>query len=267
MLLKAVQALEQAGIPHALMGGLAAARVGRERSAKDIDLFVAPEQADPALDALAAAGFRTERTNPSWLYKAFWGDALVDLIFESSGGIFFDEDVRSHCRPVEVAGQAIQTLAAEDILVIKALANAEHRPRHWHDGLAVASRAELDWAYLVRRARPHAARVLSLLLYAVSDGARLPAEPLRELFEEALSALPAAAVETEGEHHLVARVREALATDPRVSEPHVSVAVSNHCVVVSGCVATPARKEAIEGVLREVVPPERIRSEVEVLSA
>ena len=264
VLVRAVRVLDHAGVPHALMGGLAAATVGRQRSTKDIDLFVAPEDANRALEALAAAGFRTEQTNPEWLYKAFWGDALVDVIFESSGRIFFDDEVRSHCRQIEVRGQPVKALAAEDILIIKAIANAEHRPRHWYDGLAIAARAELDWVYLLRRARPHAARVLSLLLYAVSDGARLPSEPLRELFEEALRSLPAAP-ETESEHHLAARVREALATDPRVNEPDVSVAVANHRVVVSGRVATAERKEAIEAVLREVGPADLVRSEVEVL--
>jgi predicted nucleotidyltransferase len=185
VLVRAVAVLERANIPYALMGGLAAASVGRERSTKDVDLFVTPGHAGPALDALGEAGFHTERTDPGWLYKAFWEDTLVDLIFESSGGIHLDEAMRAHLRDVTVLGREIKALAAEDIVVIKAIANEEHRPRHWHDGLAIVANAELDWPYLLWRSRGHAARVLSLLLYAVSEGVRLPAEPLRELFGEA----------------------------------------------------------------------------------
>lgn len=267
VLIRAVDVLERAGIAYALVGGLAAATVGRQRYTKDIDLFVTPEEAGAALEVLGSAGFRTERTDPSWLFKAFWGDALVDLIFESEGGIFFDDEVRAHCRVVEVRGRTVTALAAEDIVVIKAVANAEHRPRHWHDALAITERTDLDWAYLVHRARPHAARVLSLLLYARSEGAEVPEEPLRELFEMAIRPQESVA-ETESQHLLVARIREVLATDPRVGELHLHVGVSNRRVTVAGRVATPARKEAIEEVLREVAqPPATVRSEVEVLPA
>src|SRR5262245_52729838 len=133
VLVRAVEALEAVGIPYALMGGLASAALGRFRHTHDIDLFVGREAAGPALDALARAGFRTERTDPDWLFKAFWGDAMVDVIFRSKGGIVFDDDVRSHLRPVEVRGRRIPAVSPEDMLVIKTLANAEHVPRHWHD--------------------------------------------------------------------------------------------------------------------------------------
>jgi hypothetical protein len=262
VLLRAVEALERAGIPHALMGGLAAAPVGRDRTTKDIDLFVAPEQAEAALRALEEAGFRIERTDPSWLFKAYWGDALVDIVFESEGGIFFDDDVRSHCRTVEVGGRPISALAAEDIVIIKAIANAEHRPRHWFDGLAIVAKTHLDWPYLVRRARPHAARVASLLLYAVSEGTQVPGDALHQLFKAAERGGPPS--ETEAEHLLLARVRQALATDSRVNELHLTVGIADHRVVVGGRVATAERRQAIEDVLREVAPDE-VRCEVEVL--
>ena len=126
VLVRVVDVLDRAGIPFALMGGLAAATVGRERSTKDVDLFLTREDAESALAPLADAGFRTERTDPGWLFKAFWGESLVDLIFESSGGILFDEEVRAHLRQVSVRGRQVPALSPEDIVIIKALANAEH---------------------------------------------------------------------------------------------------------------------------------------------
>jgi predicted nucleotidyltransferase len=264
VMVRAVDVLDQAGIPYALMGGLAVATVGRGRTTKDVDLFVHPDHAEAALEALARAGFRTERTDPAWIYKAFWGENLVDLIFESSGGILFDEELQSRRRVITVLGREVKALAAEDILVIKALANEEHRPRHWHDGLAILGETELDWAYLVHRARPYAPRVLSLLLYAVSDGSRVSAEALRELFDEAMRFVPRGGSETEREHHLAARVREALATNPEIAEPDVSVVVSGGQLVVRGQVATEARKVAIEDLLHRLSPHTEICSELQV---
>jgi hypothetical protein len=264
VLLRAVDTLEAAGLPYALMGGLASAAIGRSRHTHDIDLFVTQADADAALEALGRAGFRTERTDPEWLYKAYRGDTLVDLIFVSKGDVRFDEEMREHRRPVLVAGRWIQALSPEDMLVIKAVTNAEHVPRHWHDGLGIVSAAELDWPYLLRRARPHASRVASLLLYALSDGEELPVHHVRELFEAAMAEAPPAPPETEAEHHLAARVRQALATDPRVNEPHLSVLVCGHDVTVRGQVATPTRKRAIDAVLRELVDAAHARNEVEV---
>lgn len=262
-LLRAVTALEGAAIPYALMGGLASAAIGRSRHTHDVDIFVTPEDADAALETLERVGFRTERTDPEWLYKAYWDGTLVDVIFVSKRGIVFDDEMRAHRRPVEIGGRAVQTLSPEDMVVIKAVTNAEHVPRHWHDGLGIVATGELDWPYLLRRARPHAGRVASLLLYALSDGLQPPAEPMRELFEAAMCALPTAP-RTEAEHHLAARLRRALATDPRVNELHVSVAVTERDVVVRGQVPTEGRRRAIETVVAELAGSRGVRNEVEV---
>ncbi|HXM58534.1 MAG TPA: nucleotidyltransferase [Candidatus Dormibacteraeota bacterium] len=263
VLLRAVDALTEADIEHALMGGLASAAIGRSRHTHDVDIFVTPEDADAALEVLERAGFRTERTDPEWLYKAYWDETMVDVIFTSKGGVVFDEEMRAHRRPIEIRGRGVQALSAEDMLVIKALTNAEHVPRHWHDGLGILATNELDWQYLLWRARPHASRVASLLLYALSDGLALPQEPVRELFEVALGVV-ATAPAAEADHHVAARLRQALATDPRVHELHVSVVVSDRDVIVRGQVATPGRKQAIDIVLRELVGEGRVRNEVEV---
>src|SRR5512141_2835005 len=76
-------ALDRGHVPYVVGGGIAVWAYGRKRWTKDIDLFVKPEDAGRALDALAVAGFRTEMTDPIWLYKAFKRDVLVDIIFRS----------------------------------------------------------------------------------------------------------------------------------------------------------------------------------------
>ncbi len=50
-------ALDNAGVQYALCGGLAANIYGADRFTKDIDLLVAPEDLDAALEAARASGF------------------------------------------------------------------------------------------------------------------------------------------------------------------------------------------------------------------
>lgn len=184
-LVRAAGVLDEAGIDYAVMGGLASAAVGRARHTHDVDLFVRREDALPGLEALGRAGFRTERTDDEWLYKAFWGDVLIDLIFESSGGIHFDEEMRRRRRPIAVHNRKLPAIPPEDLVVIKALAHKEHTPRHWFDALAVIEAGDLDYEYLARRARVNPGRVASLLLYARASGCDVPEQQLRELLAAA----------------------------------------------------------------------------------
>ncbi len=185
----AIGALEAKDIPYLLMGGLSSATFGRPRGTNDIDLFVRPESARLTLEALASAGFTTEETDPLWLFKGFKDDILVDVIFRSTGDIYLDDEMLAHARTVEVEGCAARVVAPEDLLIIKALTADEHIPHHWHDALGVITGSELDWDYLVSRARRHGARrVLSLLLYAQSNDLGVPVKPVRALFDSIFEA-------------------------------------------------------------------------------
>jgi predicted nucleotidyltransferase len=274
-LVRAVNVLEREGIVYALMGGLASAAVGRPRSTRDVDLFVSPDRAAPALEALGREGFRTERTDESWLYKAFDDGVMVDLIFRSKGGLELDPEMLEHRRELTVRGRRVQALGPEDLVVFKAMAAAEHVPRHWYDAVAILESGQIDWAYAGWRARPFAARVLSLLLYAVSSGISVPEPVLRELTERALRTQPeeapagaaaeaAAEAQAEADHHLAARVRQALATDPRLGEVQLSVSAASGHLLVSGEVATPERREAVRKVVREAAGRGRARVDVDV---
>jgi len=80
--LLALSALKNAEVPFVVAGAYALhLYTGIYRDTKDLDLF--PRQADAlrALEVLAADGWRTERTDEVWLYKAFRGEWFVDLIF------------------------------------------------------------------------------------------------------------------------------------------------------------------------------------------
>src|SRR5207253_3548162 len=80
----AIRCLKKAEVPF-LVGGAYALAVytGIVRHTKDFDVFVRPEDCRRALDALAAAGYRTELTFSHWLGKAFHRDGFLDVLFSS----------------------------------------------------------------------------------------------------------------------------------------------------------------------------------------
>jgi hypothetical protein len=181
-----VTVLRRSGVPHLFMGGLASGALGRPRWTHDIDVFVTPDDARRALRALTAAGFETREADPGWLYKAIKDDVLVDVIFLSDGRVVLDEEMMRRVRLVAAEGTRLPVIGAEDLIVIKALVHKERSPRHWFDALALLRRDDLDWDYLLRRARQYdPIRVLSLLYYARSTDQVVPGEAIRRLREAA----------------------------------------------------------------------------------
>jgi hypothetical protein len=71
---------------------------------------------------------------------------------------------------------------------MKAIAHDQDTPRYWHDALGIIAHTELDWDYLLQRARIGPRRVLSLLLHAQSDDLIVPDRAVRQLFEAIYSA-------------------------------------------------------------------------------
>ena len=182
VLRETVDVLKTSGIPHAFMGGLASAALGRPRWTHDIDVFVKKEDARRALDALESKGYATQETDPDWLFKALKDDVLVDVIFRSSGKIFMDDDMVARAQQVDIDGFRVPVISPEDLVVIKALVHKERAPRHWFDALALLRRDDLDWDYLVRRAVQYdPGRVLSLLIYARSADQAVPPGPVADL--------------------------------------------------------------------------------------
>src|SRR5207244_10585230 len=127
------------------------------------------------------SGFETQETFPDWLFKAARRGVVVDVIFSSQGGICLDEAMRERVRRLEFMGRRLPVVAPEDLAVMKALAHSEETPRYWYDGLSVLARNEIDWEYLLPRARHGPRRVLSFLLFAKAAGLVIPSTALRSL--------------------------------------------------------------------------------------
>ena len=177
-----IAAVEGRSIPYVLMGGIASANLGRPRWTHDIDLFVRPIDARDVLAALAEKGFETEETFPDWLFKGMRDGQLVDVIFRSTGDVYLDDEMVERAPTCQWEGRTLRLIPPEDLLVIKAIVHDEHMPRHWHDALGLVALCDLDWEYLLKRARRGVRRVLSLLLYAQSNDLPVPAWVVRRLY-------------------------------------------------------------------------------------
>jgi hypothetical protein len=150
---KAAAALRDADVPFLLGGGLAAWARGGPETAHDLDVMVRPDDAQRALRALEAAGFRTERPPEEWLYKAWDGNLLVDLIFEPSGGPV-DGDMFERAEELEVQAVRMQVMSLEDVMVTKLLSLREHEVDYESVlDIARALREKIDWDDVRRRTR------------------------------------------------------------------------------------------------------------------
>jgi predicted nucleotidyltransferase len=180
---EAIAVMREAGVRFLIIGGIASAVMGRDRGTRDVDLFVRPEEARRAIEALEAAGFETKVAFPHWLYKGFKRDVLVDVIFRSSRDVLLDDEMLDRAQQREFRGRMLPIAPPEDLLIMKAVAADEDTPRYWYDALGIIAHADgLDWDYLVRRARQHGVRrILSLLIYAQSNDLVVPLAPIAEL--------------------------------------------------------------------------------------
>jgi hypothetical protein len=113
--------------------------------------MVRPKDAERALRALEAAGFLTERPPEEWLYKAWDGDVLADLIFKPSGGTV-DGDMFERAEELEVQAVRMQVMSLEHVMVAKLLSLREHEV-DYESVLEItrALREQIDWDDVRRR--------------------------------------------------------------------------------------------------------------------
>lgn len=142
---RAAAALRDAEIEFMLGGGLAAWARGGPPTDHDVDFYLREEDAERALMALAAAGMRTERQPEEWLFKAYDGPVLVDLVFCPAGGTIGDEHFE-RATQMEVGAQTVLVAAIDDVLVAKLLALSEQEPNFQAViELARSLREQFDW--------------------------------------------------------------------------------------------------------------------------
>ncbi|HME91114.1 MAG TPA: hypothetical protein VKE49_06805 [Myxococcaceae bacterium] len=188
----AIERLTEAGIPF-LVGGAYAYGVytGIYRDTKDLDLFVRKADAVRVLETLAQDGWRTARTFPVWLYKAFKGKWYVDVIFSSGNGIAEVKDEWfEHANPGCVFGHRVLLVPAEEMIWSKAFVFERER----FDGADVAHLLRscaktMDWSRLLRRFERYwevlLAHILLFQFSYPSERSAIPADVLSHLLDRA----------------------------------------------------------------------------------
>lgn len=126
---RALDALASREVPFLLGGALALhAHTGIWRDTKDLDVFVRPDDAERALDALARAGFDPEIVYESWLGKAWSDDVFVDVIWRNANALFpVEDDWLARGRPMRLLGRDVRALGVEELLVTKMLVGGRNR--------------------------------------------------------------------------------------------------------------------------------------------
>lgn len=280
-LFSALDALEEAQVSYAVIGGIAVTGLGRPRSTQDIDVFVRPEDAEAVLDLLSRHGFKTEQTFPTWLFKAFKDDVLVDIIFRSEGGFYFDDEMRERAGKITYHGRQVRIVSPEDFVLIKCAVHSEEMPHHWHDALSVLSHSKVDWNYLLHRSRKAARRLLALLIYAQSDDIWVPNHVIQQLFHnvfgasERVESRRPAYREPEArsgfapgeisEPYLASTIREALTQSDKVGATSVDVWVEGRGILVRGEIQTEDQHRAIMDLVREKAPAHEINDQLQVI--
>jgi len=144
--LKQVSALlRDARVDFLLAGGLACWARGGPPTEHDVDLVLTEEDAEKALVVLGDAELRTDRPPEGWLYKAWVGDVLIDLIFRPSGPDA-PEQLLARADVMSVEAVDMKVMTATDVLVTKLSAMHEHH-LDYEGALSVARalREQIDW--------------------------------------------------------------------------------------------------------------------------
>jgi hypothetical protein len=141
-------------IPHAFGGALALAYYAEPRATVDIDLnvFLPPSQYMRVAEQLGALG--VDASTPSVLelvesdgqVRVFWDDVPIDIFLSYD---HFHDAASAARRTVPFAGEAIEVLSPEHLMVCKVVYN---RPKDWIDldamlacGTAIDAAEVLRW--------------------------------------------------------------------------------------------------------------------------
>ena len=158
-------ALKEAQVPFALGGGYAAWARGGPEPEHDVDFLVTAEDADRAEQALSSAGLRVEHPPEDWLFKAFDGEAMVDLIHRLEGEPV-SREVLDDAEELEVLSVRMPVLSATEMLAEKLRALDEHTCDFTRLlPVARALREQVDWPAVSHAAagNPFAESFLDLL--------------------------------------------------------------------------------------------------------
>ncbi|NUR71566.1 MAG: hypothetical protein HOU81_12165 [Hamadaea sp.] len=156
--------LKGAEIPFVLAGGYAVYAHGGASSDHDVDFLIKADDVDRSLEAMAAAGLKTERPPEDWLVKAYHRGTLVDLIHRPVDREV-DDDTLADSTVMKVAALSMPVLSPTTLMVHKLLTFNEHYC-DYSKGLPLARslRERIDWSRVRRETKesPYATAFLRL---------------------------------------------------------------------------------------------------------
>ncbi len=173
----ALRILEAAGVDYLVIGSVATrSLLGMDlKETEDLDALIRRDDAERLLDVFSQEGYATYRRDGRWIYKAGRPDVTVDLIFRAGGKIMLDTEHLRRSTTSEIEGLSLRVPAPEDLIIMKAVFDAEDRQGRWYEALSMVRRLPIDWDYLAERGVALAPRrLLSLLMYAVDAGIAVP---------------------------------------------------------------------------------------------
>ncbi len=151
---KALRAMNGARVPYVVGGAFALHWYsGYWREAKDLDLFVLPEDSSWAMRVLEFAGFDVRRKHPEWMAQAHRGDGQVDLIYGMGNWLdFVDRTYFNKAKRGLILGVPVWVMAPEEMIYCKAFVASRDRydAADLHH-LLVTTGGSLDWPRLLRR--------------------------------------------------------------------------------------------------------------------
>ncbi|MFI2704684.1 nucleotidyltransferase family protein [Cellulosimicrobium composti] len=158
-------ALAEAEIPHALVGGYAAWARGAPEPSHDADFAIREVDVDRAREVLRAAGLEITEPTENWLFKAYHGGELIDVLYRMVGEPI-DDELLARTDEIEVLAVRMPVLSATEIMTSKLRVVGEH----YCDfsrllPVARAMREQIDWVEVRERVddNPYARAFLFLL--------------------------------------------------------------------------------------------------------
>jgi len=174
---KSVAAFRGAEVPALLGGSLAIWARGGPETKHDLDFVVREQDAERALQALVDVGMRPEKPPEGWLYKAWDGDVLVDVIFQPRG-LEMTNDVFARGDTREVLAISVNLMSLEDVFTTKLLSFDEHSCDYQSVLLMARSlREQIDWEQLHERVGDYA---FARAFFVLADALEIAPAPAAE---------------------------------------------------------------------------------------
>jgi hypothetical protein len=175
---RALKALKQAKVPHAVVGAVALAARGLPRMTKDLDVVVFTDDAYAALDSLRNAGFRSaapikKSEPPEPMYVLLNQGSEVDLLVAAGEP---ESTVIAEASAASVFGATAPVATLEHLLLMYLYSN---EPRHLGDFARIVTETDADLTKVASFLREVHPEMLPVFHERVRNAKQPPPPPAR----------------------------------------------------------------------------------------